>query len=866
MKEQLKVLLLEDSETDAEIVMRLLRKSNPLCEFRIVMSAKDYKNALNEFRPDLILSDNSMPQFSAKEALELKQQSNLQIPFIMVSGSATEEFAAGIIKLGADDYIIKDRMGRLPMAIDVALKQKQAEKEKRENQKKIVESENNLKTIFENTNEGFLLMDTNGRVKTLNKIAASYGLFMGKKEIEIGDHILDYTESSRKDLFQKMITRVLKGEEIEYERLFLSPNENVRWLELSIIPVRENEIVTGICINGNDITEKKKIQQEREFDRQNLKALINNTGDLIWSVDRNFELITCNDSFSRYIKKPLNERIHTGMSMLSKTFIKEPFERFKQYYERAFQGESFTIVEHYEEIWSEISFYPVYNKSEIIGTACFSKDITLRKHAEDVTRKYLLEKESLAERMYIILNTLPANIALLDDQGIIIDINDAWRNFSDNNGFVSKDYCIGDNYIKIIAGAKGKEKEDGKKVSMGIRKVLDKLSDNFEYEYPSHSPTEEKWFKMIVTPLSEKEKEGVVVMHLNITEQKRNAAALEATLKELSDYKIALDESSIVSITDPKGIITYVNNNFCKVSRYSASELLGKNHRIVNSSFHEKSFIKNLWTTILNGEIWRNEVRNKTKDGDIYWLDTTIVPFLDSKKKPIQFVAINKDITEKKLIEQKLLSQKIQEQKKVTRAMVIAQEQERNHLSEELHDNVNQILAGTKLYLGMIGGDKPQLKEMIKYPMELIDRSIEEIRLLCHRLATPLKNIDLNQMLKELLDTLSSTSPIKTNLIYSLSSEILNDDLKLNIYRIIQEQINNIVKYSKAKNVQVSITEIDGILNITTKDDGVGFDITDKRRGIGISNMMHRIELYNGTMEIISTPGNGCTINIKIPC
>ncbi len=136
-------------------------------------------------------------------------------------------------------------------------------------------------------------------------------------------------------------------------------------------------------------------------------------------------------------------------------------------------------------------------------------------------------------------------------------------------------------------------------------------------------------------------------------------------------------------------------------------------------------------------------------------------------------MAINKDITEKKLIEQKLLSQKIQEQKRVTRAMVIAQEKERNHLGEELHDNVNQILAGTKLYLGMIGQDKPEIKQLIKYPIELIDSSIEEIRMLCHRLATPLKNIDLNQMLKDLLDTLSSTSSIKTNLTYSLSSEIL---------------------------------------------------------------------------------------------
>ena len=185
---------------------------------------------------------------------------------------------------------------------------------------------------------------------------------------------------------------------------------------------------------------------------------------------------------------------------------KEQSTRFKEYYERAFKGESFTEIEHNADMWSEISFYPIRDQLDIMGTACFSRDITTRKKAD---------------------------------------------------------------------------------------------------------------------------------------------AVLNAALKELSDYKIALDESSIVSITDHKGIITYVNSNFCRVSKYCPDELLGKNHRIVNSSFHDKAFIKKLWTTILAGKIWRNEVRNKAKDGELFWVDATIVPFLDNKKKPIQFVAINKDITEK---------------------------------------------------------------------------------------------------------------------------------------------------------------------------------------------------------------------------
>jgi PAS domain S-box-containing protein len=343
--------------------------------------------------------------------------------------------------------------------------------------------------------------------------------------------------------------------------------------------------------------------------------------------------------------------------------------------------------------------------------------------------------------------------------------------------------------------------------------------------------------------------------------KKAEAELIEAEEK----FRDLVEKSSVGVYIIQHGKYMYVNPKFAEIFGYTQDDLI---NTVAVESLAHGDYInlirENMYKRIAGTkETTPYEIDGVKKDGDIIRLE--IFGTRTQFKGEPAIIGTLSDVTENKLLQKQVLEQKVQEQKKITRAVLKAEERERNRIGQELHDNVNQILAGTKLYLGLASKDEFAGRGLIKSSLALVDNAIEEMRSLSKEQVTPIKSIDLKDLIHSLIDKFNSASSIKTTAIYDLHNQYIDDDLKLNIYRIIQEQMNNILKHSNAKHTLISLTDDQDSLYVSIKDDGKGFDTEQKRRGIGLVNMSNRVESFNGELIIDSSPGNGCEVRITIP-
>jgi PAS domain S-box-containing protein len=225
------------------------------------------------------------------------------------------------------------------------------------------------------------------------------------------------------------------------------------------------------------------------------------------------------------------------------------------------------------------------------------------------------------------------------------------------------------------------------------------------------------------------------------------------------------------------------------------------------------------------------------------------------------------DITQKKLLEQKLVQERRERKNKIIKATIEAQEKERSMIGRELHDNVNQVLTTVKLYTELSCQEEIPNKDLLKRSVQQINYCIEEIRNLSRRLAVPkLGEFSLEDLIRDLIETINITKKTSIKFLsYGIKNREFTQELQTTIYRIIQEQLTNVIKYAHASSVTVTIGGTQDDIAIQVQDNGIGFDLKEKAKGNGITNMISRAETVGGSLRFETSPGSGCTMTAEFP-
>lgn len=490
-------------------------------------------------------------------------------------------------------------------------------------------------SIINNNPDAIFILALNGSIMKINKAVTD---IFGYTERDIQNVFSDMTYPADVEKVNEQFQCVLHGVPTEVETRAFHQNGELLHLHVKFIPLTKEEEVVGIFCVVKDLTELKRTKEMLNEAEKNFNSLFNSTADAIEILDENGNVVDVNPAFEKLYGWKREEVIGKQIPIVP-SFRKIEAQTLL---DKALLGENIVgyqavcIKKDGTMIDVILTLSPIMNENgEVVAVSGITKDITKQKELE----KRLLESE---DRYRKVVELIPRGI-VIHREGKILFANSNALHISNTDDVVGKSIYdfIHPNYHSLST----------ERLSQVFKE--NQLFPQTEFELID-SNGEVRSTVISSISINYDGESAILSLIEDITDRKKMESALKESQKSLADVYFALNESSIVAITNQRGIIEFVNDKFCEISKYSREELIGKDHRILNSGYHAKDFFKQMWRTIGSGQTWKGELRNKAKDGTYYWVHTTIVPILNEYGKPKQYVAIRNDVTERKQAEDAL--------------------------------------------------------------------------------------------------------------------------------------------------------------------------------------------------------------------
>jgi len=496
------------------------------------------------------------------------------------------------------------------------------------------------------------------------------------------------------------------------------------------------------------------------------------------------------------------------------------------------------------------------------------RDVTEKKRAEQEIQNNFRQIESASARQSAILNSLQSHIALLDDNGNIIEVNKAWKNFGEISSLSGSRFGIDDNYISIAENAVGDEQEAGRALSKAIKDITSGTADNFSIEYSFRSHAKKMWFRADVTNLYEGRPGGAVVSHTNITESKLADEALRKSEEQFRRIVETAQEG--IWLYDENFRTIFVNKKMCEIVNYSQEEMIGKKSFDFMEDLDTESVAEamKLQKKGINEII---ELRFKTGGGRHIWASLSASSFLDEQGNYLGGLAMVTDVTRRKQIAEEL-QQSYKDIRELASHLQNIREEERIQIARDIHDELGQQLTGLKMDVSWLSSKlsvkNEAIEEKIKGMTELLDEAVRSVR----RISANLRPSILDDLgLEAALEWQSQEIQKRFGILINFNSQFpeieLPEGVATGLFRVYQEALTNAVRHANAHTINSKLLLTSNKIVLEINDDGKGMDMktATRKKSFGLLGIKERIFVMNGKYEIKSEPGKGTSLSVVVP-